>query len=42
MPKEEDGVEIKVEHDVTRLRYLHGVIHRDDGQAVERPEGDYR
>ena len=42
MAKKEDGVEIKVERDGTRLWYLHGVLHRDNGPAVERPEGDYR
>lgn len=39
MTKEEDGVEIKVERDATKIWYLHGVIHRDDGPAVERPGG---
>jgi len=42
MTKEEDGIEIKVERDGTKLWYLHDVLHRDDGPAVERPEGDYR
>ena len=42
MTKEENGVEIKVERDGTRLWYLHGVLHRGDGPAVEWPEGDRR
>ena len=39
MTKQEDGVEIKVERDGTRLWYLHSVLHRDDGPAVEYPNG---
>lgn len=34
MTKEEDGIEIKVERDGTRLWYLHGVLHWDDGPRV--------
>ena len=40
MTEEEDGVEIKVERDGTKIWHLHGVIHRDDGPAVERPNGE--
>lgn len=40
MTEEQDGVEIKVERDGTKLWYLHGVLHRDDGPAVERPDGE--
>lgn len=40
MAKEEDGVEIKVKRDGTKIWYLHGVAHRDDGPAVEYPNGE--
>ena len=40
MTKEEDGVEIKVQPDGAKHWYLHGVLHRDDGPAVERPHGE--
>jgi hypothetical protein len=38
----EDEPEIKVESDGTKLWYLYGVLHRDDGPAVQRPDGDKR
>lgn len=41
MTQEENDVEIKIERDGTWLWYLHGVLHCDDGPAVERPEGEY-
>ena len=40
MTKEKDGVEIKLGKDGATFWYLHGVIHRDDGPAVVRPNGD--
>lgn len=40
MTKEKDGVEIKVPPDGAKHWYFHGVLHRDDGPAVERPEGE--
>ncbi len=40
MTEEEDGVEIKVQSDGAKHWYLYGVLHRDDGPAVERPGGE--
>ena len=40
MTKEEDGEEIKVQRDGAKHWYRHGVLHRDDGPAVERPGGE--
>ena len=40
MTKEEDGVEIKLGRDGATFWYLHGVVHRDDGPAVEYPNGE--
>jgi hypothetical protein len=34
-----NGVEIKTEPDGTKLWYRHDRLHRDDGPAVERPDG---
>lgn len=41
LPKN-DGVEIKVESDGTKQWLRYGVLHRDDGPAVERPDGETR
>lgn len=40
MTKEQDGVEIKLGKDGATFWYLHGVVHRDDGPAVEYPNGE--
>ncbi|HEV2175166.1 MAG TPA: hypothetical protein VGT24_04895 [Candidatus Acidoferrales bacterium] len=40
--EEDDGVEIKVRADGTKLWLLYGVLHRDDGPAAESPDGDRR
>ena len=40
MTKEKDGVEIKIQPDGAKHWYFHGVLHRDDGPAVERPHGE--
>lgn len=40
MEKEEDGVEIKLGKDGATFWYLHGVVHRGDGLAVEYPDGE--
>jgi hypothetical protein len=34
-----EGVEVRTETDGTRLWYRHGLLHREDGPAVERPNG---
>jgi|GWRWMinimDraft_15_1066023.scaffolds.fasta_scaffold05973_3 hypothetical protein len=38
--EEEDGVEIMVEPDGTKLWFLHKVLHRDDGPAIEFSNGN--
>ena len=40
MTKEEDGVESKPGRDGATFWYLHGVIHRDDGPAIEFSTGE--
>jgi hypothetical protein len=42
MTEAEDGIEIKVQADGTKLWLLYGVLHRDDGPAAESPDGDKR
>ena len=34
-----NGVEVKTEPDGTKRWYRNGVLHREDGPAVERPNG---
>ena len=42
MTEEEDGEEIKFLADGTVQFYLYGVLHRDHGPAVMRPDGEKR
>ncbi len=40
--EDEDGIERRVKADGTALWYRYGVLHRDDGPAMEYPSGEKR